>query len=252
MFKKLFASVGASEAKIDTVLLTEKLVPGHNFSVQINIKGGSVDQNLEGLKLTLMCQSDYEDQDYDVDEYEGRENIVLQSWDIDVANIIHANGDICDEYELTLHPEAPITANIGNLNHSRVWIETGLKITSGADASDRDYVDIYPTPTQEAFINAMLETGYHLTKIDIESGDISNDEFSSDFDCYQEFEFRLDSGGFFGINEVELSFVDDGENTGVLVQVDRSFSSDYSTVFLVSSELNCTDEAISILQVVLS
>lgn len=49
MFKKLFASVGIGSAKVDTILLTEQLVPGYSFDVRVVMTGGSVDQAIEGL-----------------------------------------------------------------------------------------------------------------------------------------------------------------------------------------------------------
>lgn len=252
MFKKMFASVGIGGAKVNTTILTENLYPGCEFDIQIDIEGGSTEQNIEDINLSLMCESDYEVEDFDGDEYEGAEYHSLQEWQIPINSQIAPNEEISHTITLTLDLEAPVTVDIGGRNYSKVWLQTGMEIDNALDDTDRDFLFIHPTPLQAAFLNAMIESGYQLHKIDIESGDISNQEFESKFNFYQEFEFRLDHSGFFGIQEVELSFVAGEDSTGIYVQVDRKFSSDRNLAFTVDSNLDDEMTAIQIMNDVLS
>ena len=51
-------------------------------------------------------------------------------------------------------------------------------------------------------------------------------EFVSHLNCYQEYEFKPESRSFFGARELEVTFVDNGRETGVLIEVDRAFLGD--------------------------
>ena len=57
MLKKLLASVGIGKAKIDTILLQDQLRAGQDFNIEIIIKGGDVEQELNGIELAVMASA---------------------------------------------------------------------------------------------------------------------------------------------------------------------------------------------------
>ena len=252
MFKKALAAMGIGNAEVDLVVLSEQMAPGYPFQVEINIKGGDVPQEINSLYLKLMTTAEYEEEDYDGFEYEGVETHLIQHWEVPVNMTIGAGESFSETLELVLHPETPVTAIEGVVNYSRVWIETTLDIENGLDATDRDYLAVLPTPTQAAFINAMFSGGYYLKKIDVESGELHHPEMGSSVGFYQEFEFGLNHGGFFGIQEVEASFITQDEYVGVVLEIDRALCSDTYHHMILESSIESEDDIYPALQATLA
>lgn len=237
MFKKAFASMGIGSASVDLEILTEQLVPGYPFIVQISIRGGSIAQEIKDISLHLMTSSSFEYESSNGGEHEASEHQVIARWDIDVNRMIGAGEEFTEQYELILHPETPVTEIPNVVNYTNVWIHTGMDIKGAVDASDRDYLAVYPTPTQAAVINAMFELGYGLAKIDVESGNIRHPDIQSDVNCYQEFEFKPVSDFHSRINEIEISFVNNGEYTGVIFEIDKKYSRDLFRHLMIHNDV---------------
>ena len=224
MLKKLLASVGIGKAKIDTILLDEHLRAGQEFNIEIKIKGGDVEQHLNGIELAVMAKAKAEANLGD-DEVEYNKSVVLQKWQHELNLTIAPGKTISKNVTLTLHPEIPATNLFGH-TVGKVWLQTGLDIKSGIDGSDKDPLNILPSPTQLAVLDVMQQSGYRLFKADIESGRVRAQEFASHLPCYQEYEFKPESRSFFSAKELEVTFVDNGQSTGVLIEVDRAFMGD--------------------------
>jgi len=230
MFKKFLASIGIGKAKVDTILLDDHLTPGEDFRIEVVIKGGDVEQQLNGIELAIMASAKGE-VEIDEEEVEVNKSLVLQHWQQALDLTIQPGETITEQFTLTLHPEIPSTS-IGGRN-TKVWLQTGLDIKSGIDGSDKDALLIEPTKTQKAVLMAIENEGFSLFKADIEVGQVSGHGFHSTLPCYQEFEFKPDSTSFFGVKELEVTFVDSGSETGVLLELDRAFSGDgYKSVIV--------------------
>ncbi|NMP31170.1 sporulation protein [Thalassotalea sp. M1531] len=224
MFKKLLASVGIGKAKVDAILLNEHIRAGESFDIEVVITGGDVEQELNGIELAVMAQAKAETEVGD-EEVEYNKSIVLQHWQQALNVVIHPGEQITRQFTLQLHPEVPATELFGQ-SISKVWLQTGLDIKNGIDGSDKDSLYIIPSPTQLAVLEAIEQSGYSLYKIDIEAGRVRGDGFQSHLPCYQEYEFKPNSHSFFGAKELEVTFVDNGAETGVLIEIDRAFLGD--------------------------
>ncbi len=221
MFNKVLASFGIGAAKVDTVLATETLYPGQDFHAEIHIQGGEVDQVIDNIDLALMTKAKTE-----CNDSTQWVNFCLASWQIPVNQTIAANQRVSVPFQAQLNPETPITFIEQGYNQSVVWLQTGLDIDFAVDPTDTDAITVLPTPIIEHFLHAMNQLGYRLVKTDVEKGFINAPGFRSQSGCYQEFEFKPNSRRFFGIKEVELSFVCEPNQTHVLIELDRAFSGD--------------------------
>jgi sporulation-control protein len=229
MLKKLLASVGIGKAKVDTILLNEQLTAGAPFDIEVVITGGDVEQSLNAIELAVMAQAKAEKTVGDEDVIYNK-SVVLQHWNQRLDIIIQPGETITKQFTLTLHPETPATQLFGR-TVSKVWLQTGLDIKSGIDGSDKDSLNIVPSATQLAVLDVISQSGYSLFKVDIEAGGVRGQDFQSNLPCYQEYEFKPESRSFFGTKEIEVTFVDNGLETGVLIEVDRAFTGDgYSSV----------------------
>lgn len=224
MLRKLLASVGIGKAKVDTILLNDQLVAGDTFDIEVVITGGDVEQHINGIELAIMAQAKAES-DVGDQEVTYNKSVILQHWQQTLDFIIEANETVTHQFTLDLHPETPATQLFGQ-HISKVWLQTGLDIKSGIDGSDKDGLIIVPSATQLAVLDVIANSGYQLFKVDIEAGGVRGDGFQSHLPCYQEYEFKPESRSFFGAKELEVTFVDNGSSTGVLIEIDRTFLGD--------------------------
>jgi sporulation-control protein len=224
MFKQLLASVGIGKAKVDTILLVDQLRAGDSFDIEVNIVGGDVEQKLQGIEFAVMAAAKTE-ADLGESEVTYDKSVVLQTWNESFDITIQPGEELSRQLTLTLHPEIPATQLFGQ-QIGKVWLQTGLDIKSGIDASDKDSLIILPSATQMAVLEFVSNSGYYLYKSDIEYGGVRAREFASHLPCYQEYEFKPESRSLFGARELEVTFVDNGAETGVLIEVDRAFLGD--------------------------
>jgi sporulation-control protein len=168
MLKQLLASVGIGKAKVDTLLLVDKLQAGQTFDIEVVIQGGDVEQQLQGLEFAIMASAKTE-ADLGDSEVEYNKSVVLQSWQESFSLTIQPGETVTKQFTLDLHPEVPATYLFGH-QIGKVWLQTGLDIKSGVDASDKDGLTIVPSATQLAVLQLISDSGYRLFKSDIESG----------------------------------------------------------------------------------
>ena len=224
MLRKLLASVGIGKAKVDAILLNEQLTAGDSFDIEVVITGGDVEQELNGIELAIMAQAKAESNVGD-EEVKYNKSVVLQHWHQHLGIVIQPGETVTHHFTLDLHPETPATQLFGQAI-SKVWLQTGLDIKAGIDGSDKDSLAIVPSATQLAVLDVISQSGYRLFKVDIEAGGVRGGGFQSHLPCYQEYEFKPESRSFFGAKELEVTFVDNGSETGVLIEIDRAFVGD--------------------------
>jgi sporulation-control protein len=230
MFKKMFAKIGFGAAKVDAVLTTDEFMPGGTVEGRIDIKGGDVEQEVEAinLKLNTTAKTEGEDTEFNTTH-------TLEEYAISEAFTLKPGDEHSLDFAFELHPETPITVLDISDNRCKVWLETSLDIDNAIDPKDRDYLHIHPSPVITHFIDAMHNNGFRMIKADVEKGFLNGGGFESTSGCYQEMEFKPTGLGFTRVEEVELSFVIQGDATHVLVELDRRFGGDGYSSLTVSS-----------------
>ncbi|WP_348731352.1 sporulation protein [Rheinheimera texasensis] len=226
MLKQLLASAGIGACKIDTQLQSNQCEPGGCLKGQILIQGGAVAQQINGFSLALMTRVKVS-----TDNGEHYQNFCLQRFRLSDAMQVAPGSQQQIPFELRLSAELPVT-HLPHHTVGKVWLCTEADITMALDPSDNDLLRIDASPLVLNSISAMLELGYQLQKVDVEKGYLQVPGKRSQSGCYQEFEFRPRQW-LSGVKEVELSFIPDGADTLLLVEVDRAFRGDsYRTVRL--------------------
>ncbi len=241
MFKKMLAAVGIGGAKVDTVLHTEHLLPGQPFSATVHIKGGQVEQTITGLDLALKTQVK-ETIEVDDEEREVMRSMVLATWRVAHELTLESEQTLTIPFEGVLPQETPMTVLPAKHNLSKVWLETGLDISSALDAKDKDYLHVVPNDAVNTALIAMDELGFKFVKADVEKGYLSTSVYQTQSGCYQELEFKPSGFGLFSTEEVELSFVMAEDETLMVLEVDRRFGSDsYKELVINHNNLNLED-----------
>jgi sporulation-control protein len=203
--KKILASIGIGSATVDTVLPSTTVTPGETVDAEINISGGSAEQEISSIDLEIETQ-------YATDE--GYTQGLVDRLRLSDGFTIEPGQEETRTTPIDIPYHTPIT--IGRVD---VWIETELEIDLALDPEDRDYLDVQPTPRMETLFDAAEDLGFSLGKADCQAdpyGRYTNRKF------VQEFEFRPQGGQFAGsIDEIELICNPESSSLTVYVEVDR-------------------------------
>ena len=238
MFKKMFAKMGIGSAKVDAVLDTDHFAPGGRVEGRVKISGGKVEQEISAIDLKLMTLAKSEGEEIDVES-----GHTLASYRVAEPFVLKPGDELEMPFSFDLHPETPITVVDVAKNKCKVWLETSLDIDMALDPTDRDYLNIHPSPIMHHVMNAMTNNGFKMVKADVEVGYINGAGFQSQSGCYQELEYKPPGFGF-SIQEVELSFIPEAHRLHVLIEVDRTFGGDgYRSLTLDNSADYATVEA---------
>lgn len=203
-FKKVFAQVlGVGGTKIDTRLEKSDYQPGEVIKGELFIIGGTVEQELDSVNLNVF--TDYE---VEKDDHSYYLNTKIQTFSVPINKRISVNEELVVPFSFVLSENTPIS-----LHKSHVWIMTNLDIEDAIDSSDKDGLQINPSPGLKSVIEALQDLGFTLRECENKNqhGRI-----------IQEFEFVPRSGAFRGkLDELEVNYLVEGNYVHVRLQVDR-------------------------------
>ncbi|MFC2949363.1 sporulation protein [Virgibacillus sediminis] len=204
MFKKILASVGIGNAKVDTQLESKELVPGGPVRGKVIVQGGKAPQHVEKVQLFLMTEV--------TQEKDGRkyyEDMVLDFFVLGNSFTIQEGEWKEMDFHFTLPLHTPPT-----IGRTKVWIQTGMDVPNAIDPTDRDFINISPHPYMDTVLQSLTnELGFGLKQVDM--------EYSRRYRYVQEFEF-LPSGDFRrDLDELEAMFSIKQDGVELLLQIDR-------------------------------
>ncbi|MEU6345608.1 sporulation protein [Streptomyces sp. NPDC046977] len=213
-FKKLLASLGAGGASVETVLSEPNVVPGGVVQGEVRIQGGSVPQRIEGLSVGLQARVEVEGQDA---EY--KQDIEFHRQQLGGAFEVQPGAVHVVPFGLEIPWETPITTFLGrHLTGMNVGVTTELAIARAVDSSDLDPINVHPVPAQQALLDAFGRLGFSFKNADLERGHIRGTRQRLPF--YQEIEFFAPQQ-YRGMTQVELSFIADGHEMDVVLEMDK-------------------------------
>ncbi|MDO4699401.1 MAG: sporulation protein [Moraxella sp.] len=233
MFKSLTNALGLNTLKVDTILDQPVVMVGDRLSGTVHITGTSHDKHINHITLHLETLAEK-----DTDHGDVRQTHVLGSVRLLGQHTLKAEERLSLPFELTLSAETPITQVSCRHNQSKLWLRTELDVAGTLDSSDKDYITTTPTPTMARFLTAMEQAGFSMHKCDVEIGYLNTTYGSSNFGCYQEFEY---SGRGFSLNSVEVSFLPKDGYTHVVLEIDRAFRSDSYQLITLNDTMSVAD-----------
>lgn len=213
-FKKLLASLGAGGASVETVLHESNVLPGTMLRGEVRVQGGSVAQQVQGLSVGFQARVEVERND---EEY--HQNMRFGSHRVAEAFEVQPGAVFTAPFEVLVPWETPITMfERRHLDGMKVGLYTELDIARAVDASDLDPVQVHPLPAQQAILESFGALGFRFKSADLERGHVARTRQRLPF--YQEIEFRVPSQ-YRGLSEVELTFVADGQEMDVVMEMDK-------------------------------
>ncbi|MEU6062104.1 sporulation protein [Streptomyces sp. NPDC047097] len=213
-FRKLLASLGAGGASVETVLTESNVVPGGVVQGEVRIQGGSVDQRIEALSVGLQARVEVEGGDQEV-----KQDIEFAKVRLGGAFELQAGAVHVVPFGLDIPWETPVTAVAGQqLRGMDIGVRTELEIARAVDSGDLDPITVHPLPAQQAILDAFIQLGFRFKSADMERGHIRGTRQRLPF--YQEIEFAAPQQ-YRGLNEVEVTFVADGREMDVILEMDK-------------------------------
>lgn len=212
VFGRILASVGIGGTKVDTRILEPYLSPGGYLRGTINLLGGSVDQTIERIDLSLETYAKR-----DLGESESQEEVLIAKESVVGSLEVRAGQSLEIPFEVPVPLDIPLN-NIFNQDLPiAISLRTHVHLAKAVDSGDRDPLRVIPHPAQELVLDAMSRLGFYMHKVDIEMGQIQGARLP----YFQEIEF-LPGANYFGrLDEVELTFVMRPYDMDVILEVDR-------------------------------
>ncbi|MBB6454770.1 sporulation-control protein [Salirhabdus euzebyi] len=204
MLKKWLASVGIGNAKVDTQLENDHLLPGGEVKGKVFVKGGSTEQQVDRIQLFVMTEAVREKDDRKV-----YEKVVIDSFTIGDSFVIGGGEEKSLNFNFQLPIHTPPT-----LGRTKVWIQTGLDVPNAIDPNDRDYVKVDPHSSVQVVLEALTNhLGFQLRKVEM--------EYSKRYRYVQEFEFLPSTEFRRDLDELEAMFFVKPNGLELVLQVDR-------------------------------
>jgi sporulation-control protein len=213
--KKLFASAGFGGASVETVLAEPNVLPGGTVHGEVQVKGGSVAQRVQGLSVGLQAKAEVRTQDGETVRNMEFHRQRLREDEFE----LQPGASQVVPFELDIPWETPITRFMGrHLTGMHIGVTTELAIARAVDSSDLDPINVHPLPAQQALLDAFGALGFRFKSADVEKGQVRGTRQQLPF--YQEIEFHAPSQ-YGGLNEVELTFIADGRVMDVVMEMDK-------------------------------
>lgn len=208
-FGKVLASIGVGSAKVDTKLHKTVFNVGEDVTGVVEVKGGSVEQVIEDIYLSVCTKYVRKSGDNTIHEtgtvvrYRAADGFVIKP---------NETKEIDFSFELPL--DTPVTQG-----KSSVWVHTELGISSAIDPTDNDYITVAIPPITRHVLDTVVNLGFRLRETENEYGKVRGSRLS----FVQEFEFVATSGRFRGkLDELEVVVLNkSGHEAEVLLQIDR-------------------------------
>ena len=209
-FNKVFASIGIGAATVDTKLEKSSYEAGEIVNGVVEITGGSTEQSIDAIFLTLFTTYIRESDDKKFTDY-----APIQKVQISNPFTVLENEKKEIPFSFTLPFETPIT--YGN---TRVWVATGVDIKNAVDPKDKDYIEIVPNQLTNAILTSVQEFGFRIRKVECEE---APRRYRGRYPFIQEFEFVPVKGRYQRkLDELEVMFLNQTEDqVELLLEVDR-------------------------------
>jgi sporulation-control protein len=210
LMKKILSSVGIGAAAVDTKLEEERLTAGSDLKGIVDIKGGSVEQSIDGIYLFLMTK--YEQK---VDDKKITRDGVIDQFQLSESFVVQPEEQKQIPFSFPLADDVPLT-----VGKTRVWVHTGLDIKQALDPADRDFIQVLPNELMSSTFQALDELGFQLRQAECEQ---APRHIHTRLPFIQEFEFVPVSGPFRGkLDELEVVFLSQSDKQlDMILEIDR-------------------------------
>jgi sporulation-control protein len=149
--KKFLSRMGIGSARVDTVLAKDTYRLGETLEGQVEIQGGSADQEVDGIELRVVTRYAPEP---------GRTAFALgavESVHVSDSFSLAAGEEKSIPVRLQIPYDTPLT-----VGDTAVWLKTALEMDWSVDPTDQDGLEIEPDGRMRALFQAIEGLGFSL------------------------------------------------------------------------------------------
>jgi sporulation-control protein len=216
VFKRMKAAFGGG-AEVDTVLTVADAQPGGTLQGNVNVKGGTVDLDINFIEVRLEAKVEVE---YETSDGGDGEYMQWQKFGgIRVTDRfeLKEGQQHSIPFQLQVPWESPFNVIQGQQLKIQLGARTELDIARSVDKGDLDPIRIHPLPAQERILTAFNNIGFRFKDSDCEKDRIPGSPLS----FRQELEF-YPAPQFQGrLNELEVVFLAGPSGMDVLLEMDK-------------------------------
>lgn len=245
-FQRALAKIGVGGATVDAQLSTARVRQGETINGKIVLKGGAVDQEMEGI--TISIKTVYEKEK---DDHKQKIPTVIHKVRVTDQFSLQAKEEKILDFSLQVPTTVPVT--YGSV---RVWLETEMDIKGALDPEDKDFIEISPLPILKDLMEGLEREGFKLRKVECEAaprwmkGTLPfvqkfefvpvSGSFRSKFDEIELYVIRLTEDSIEGIVEVDKR----GNSLGGWLAEALDMDESYHRIHLTKSSQNITKQFI--------
>jgi sporulation-control protein len=205
--KRLLSSVGVGAATVETRLEKDEFSPGEEVRGVIEITGGNLRQEVEGIHLRV-------ESFYDSELGSSKVLGTVGKFPAAPAMTVEAGSRREVSFSFRLPYETPLT-----IGSSEVLLRASLDVRSAFDPEDKDLITVRPDATTRTILDAIERLGFELREA--KNKEVP-DRFRRNLHFGQEFEFVPKRGEFEGrLDELELLMFPSEGAVDLAMQVDR-------------------------------
>lgn len=205
LFDNIKARAGIGNAKVDTRIHEVKVRQGGLVTGEVVIKGGSVEQEINAISLSVETTVLVEQ-----DDRKYRQNQQIQRIKVSDALTIGTKEEKTLPFSFTLSYETPMS-----IGKNEVWIDTVVDVPFALDPKDKDYLEVTGTELAGKVLEAIQQLGFTLkTAANLKSRQTKTG-------LVQEFEFYPGQDFKRHFTELEVIFVSDVSGTTVYIEMDH-------------------------------
>lgn len=210
MLQKILASIGIGNAQVDTKLDRSRYTAGDVINGVVEIKGGNAAQDIDTIYLTVYTTFIQE-----INDHKHTSNAAVARYEVSQPFTIHRDEFKSIPFSFKLPYTTPAT-----LGKTRVWVQTELDIKMAVDPTDKDFIEVAPTPLANEVLAAVKRLGFRQRKVECEKAPA---RIHSPHVFIQEFEFTATNPAYRSrLDELEVTFINQSaESVDLLLQIDR-------------------------------
>jgi sporulation-control protein len=201
------STIGIGAATIDTRLEKDEFAPGEEVRGTIEIKGGNLVQDVDGIYVHVFAR-------YDSTAGSSKAVGTVEKFPVAPGRTIASGSREEVSFSFRLPYETP-----PSMGSSEVWLRTGLDVKSAFDPQDEDRITVRPTPEMQAVLDALERLDFELREAATES---LPDRVRRSLHFGLELEFVPRRGEFVGrLDELEMFMFPSEGSVDLVMQVDR-------------------------------
>ncbi|SDY31255.1 sporulation-control protein [Amycolatopsis xylanica] len=216
MFQKVLASFGSGGARVDARLLDRSVVPGGPLRGEVVLLGGEVDQEINGLAVTLIARVEVPGE-----RSPSITDLTFGSQQLAGREQVGPGQQIRVPFEIQLPWETPISSVFGKpLTGIAVGLQTQLDVANSvADPQDVDAAAIEPLPAQKRILDALSRIGFTFRGATLEQGRING--ASQQLPFFQEIRFAPSQRFAPVFDALAVTFLSAADETQVVLEVTK-------------------------------